>query len=73
MFIERIKSNPETVKLGVISNFDDRLGNSYSIHIFHTLIFHSRAEGLLESLGIREFFDFVLVSYNERNHKPHPQ
>ncbi|XP_019851389.1 PREDICTED: haloacid dehalogenase-like hydrolase domain-containing protein 3 isoform X2 [Amphimedon queenslandica] len=54
-FIKRIKNSSKTVKLGAISNFDERL------------------ETILEGLGLREFFDFVLVSYNERTHKPHPR
>ena len=61
------------VLLGVISNFDERIGSLVYllIHTKHTKKKHT--DSILSGLGILKYFDFVLASVRVKFAKPSPR
>ena len=57
--------------IGAISNFDERLGSHPLLLL--SLTFFLVTENILENLKIKEYFDFIIPSYNVGCHKPDHQ
>ena len=61
------------IKLGAISNFDERLGTCCVADENRSLVLCNVSDGILTGLGISSYFDFVLMSYKVGSAKPDPK